>query len=363
MAILDFYHDAKTIRQRVHSGVWANLTLDDYLQQHVRQRGDKVVLVDRRWRLTFGELERLARRAACGLLHLGLQPGDVMSIQLPNWAEWLIMHCAATKIGVVTNSIGAVYRHKEIQYILDYAESRLMVIPSTFRHFSYTAMLAELWPGLPRLQHVLVVGDSVPDGMGSLEEFLATPWEERYADEHLETLRPDPNRVTTLMFTSGTEANPKGVMHTHNTMNAGTRQLVDSYRLTADDVIFMASPIGHTTALIVGARLPVMYGMTAIWQEHWHPEEAVALIAGEGCTFTVSATPFLYGLCHAPNANRDSAQNFENFFLWRRADSARIDQTRRRRTRLLCLGAVWLVRGAGEFCGDAGRSRGAALRQ
>ena len=88
------------------------------MQQHVRQRGDKAVLVDRRWRLTFAELERLAWRAACGLLRLGLQPSDVMSMQLPNWAEWLITHCAATKIGMVTNSIGAVYRHKEVQYIL-----------------------------------------------------------------------------------------------------------------------------------------------------------------------------------------------------------------------------------------------------
>ena len=313
MAILDFFHDAATIRQHVHSGVWANQTLDDYLQQHVHQRGDKAVLVDRRWRLTFAELERLARRVACGLLHLGLQPGDVMSIQLPNWAEWLIMHCAATKIGVVTNSIGAVYRHKEVQYILDYAESRLMVIPDTFRHFSYTDMLAELWPALPRLQHVLVVGDTIPAGMGSLAKFLATPWEEQYTAEQVAALRPDPNRVTTLMFTSGTEANPKGVMHTHNTINTGTQQLVDVYRLTADDVIFMASPIGHTTALIVGARLPLMYGMTAVWQEHWHAEAAVALIAREGCTFTVSATPFLYGLCHVPNASRDSLKTLKIF--------------------------------------------------
>jgi len=255
----------------------------------------------------------LARRAACGLLHLGLQPGDVMSMQLPNWAEWLIMHCAATKIGVVTNSIGAVYRHKEVQYILDYAESVLMVIPETFRHFCYTDMLAELWQGLPGLRHVLVVGDTIPDGMQSLAAFLSTPWEAEYPADHLEALRPDPNQVTTLMFTSGTEANPKGVMHTHNTINAGTRQLVDTYHLTAHDVIFMASPIGHTTALLVGARLPVMYGMTAVWQEHWHAEEAVELIARHGCTFTVSATPFLYGLCHAANANRDTLKTLKIF--------------------------------------------------
>jgi non-ribosomal peptide synthetase component E (peptide arylation enzyme) len=60
MAILDFYHDTAIMQQRVHSGVCADQTLDDYLQQHVRQHGDKAVLVDRRWRLTFAELARLA---------------------------------------------------------------------------------------------------------------------------------------------------------------------------------------------------------------------------------------------------------------------------------------------------------------
>ena len=105
MAIREIYHDAATIDARVASGVWPNRTLDDYLRRHARERGDKLVMVDRKWRLTFAELERLAHRVACGLYQLGIRPGDVVSIQLPNWAEWLILHCAASKIGAVTNSI------------------------------------------------------------------------------------------------------------------------------------------------------------------------------------------------------------------------------------------------------------------
>jgi acyl-CoA synthetase (AMP-forming)/AMP-acid ligase II len=313
MAIRDIYHDADTIRRHGQGGVWPDRTLDDYLQRHVRERGNKVAIVDRCWRLTFADLDRLARRTACGLLHLGLTPGDVISIQTPNWAEWLIMHCAATKIGAVTNSIGAVYRHREVGYILDYAETALMLIPDAFRGFSYPAMLAELWPKLPRLRHVLVIGDDVPPGMRSFREFLDSPWEDRYSASDLAALRPDPNRVATLMFTSGTEANPKGVMHTHNTLATATRQVQESYELSGDDVVFMASPIGHTTALIVGARQPVMYGMTTVWQEHWNPEAAVDLIGGERCTFTVSATPFLYGLVHATNATRDRLKSLRIF--------------------------------------------------
>jgi cyclohexanecarboxylate-CoA ligase len=88
-------------------------------------------------------------------------------------------------------------------------------------------------------------------------------------------------------------------MHTHNTLDIGTRQVKESYDLSTDDVVFMASPIGHTTVLIVGARLPVMYGMTTVWQEHWNAEAAVELIAREGCTCTVSAA-VSPGLCALP---------------------------------------------------------------
>ncbi len=313
MAIREIYPDPETIRRHVQSGARPKTTLDDYLKQQARQRGDKVALVDRRWRLTFAELNRLAHRLACGLLYLGIKSGDVISMQTPNWAEWLLLHCAATKIGAVTNSIGAVYRQKEVGYILEYAETALMLIPDTFRAFSYTAMLAELWPRLPSLKHVLVVGEDAPEGMRSFQDFLDTPWEAQYPEDHLTSLRPAPNHVTTLMFTSGTEANPKGAMHTHNTSISGAEMLWNMYELSRDDVVFMASPIGHTTALLVGARLPVMYGLTAVWQEHWNAEEAVDLIAREGCTFTLSATPFLHGLVHAPNANRDTLQRFRLF--------------------------------------------------
>jgi cyclohexanecarboxylate-CoA ligase len=313
MAIRELYHDAPTIERYRRTGEWPSRTLDDYVLTHVRARGDKLAIVDRRWRLTYRELDRLAHRVACGLSHLGIGPGDVISIQLPNWAEWLIVHCAATKIGAVTNSIGAVYRDHEVGYILGYAATSVLVIPDEFRGFSYTRMIGELRSKLPALREVFVVGDDVPPGMRSFAAFLDTPWEERYSISDIAALRPDPNQVTTLMFTSGTEANPKGVMHTHNTLGAGTRQPYDELGLGPDDVVFMASPIGHVTAVLLAARLPLMYGMTTVWQDVWNPEAAVDLIAREGCTFTFSATPFLHGLIYAANASRDALRTFRLF--------------------------------------------------
>ena len=313
MPINERYHDADIIESRLSAGDWVDKTLDDYLQVHAAERGDKIAMIDRRWRLTFAELERLSHRVACGLYHFGLRPGDVVSAQLPNWAEWLIMHCAITKVGAVTNSIGAMYRQKEVGYILGYAGTRMMLLPDNYRRFDYLDMITELWPSLPALEQIFVVGESVPNRMRSFSELLETPWEEEVAPETIAACRPDPNQVATLMFTSGTTAEPKGVMHTHNTLVCGTAQVADAFNMDSDEVIFMPSPIGHSTALLVGARLPMQYGMTTVWQEHWDAEEAVELVDRHRCTFTLSATPFLHGLLHAPNANRETLESLKVF--------------------------------------------------
>ena len=313
MAIRELYHDAATIKARVAAGEWRNRTLDDCLRRHAAERGGKIVMIDRKWRLTFAELDRLAHRVACGLYQHGIRPGDVISIQLPNWAEWLILHCAATKLGAVTNSIGAIYRHSEVGYILGYAETALLLIPDRYRRFDYTEMVAEIWPELPHLKHVFVAGQEVPNSMRRFDELLTKSWEDEVSSTTIDSLRPDPNMVATLMFTSGTTAEPKGVMHTHNTMGAATVQLNDTFGFAGEDIVFMASPIGHSTALIVGARLPVQYGLTTVWQEHWDAEEAVELIHSEHCTYTLSATPFLHGLMNAPNASRRKLQSLKTF--------------------------------------------------
>lgn len=312
MAITEIFHDAATIAARTQAGDWPGKTLGDYLREHARDRPDKVAIVDRAHRVTFRELERRALRVACGFHELGVRSGDVVSVQLPNWSEWLVVHCGLSLLGAVTNSIGAMYRRKEVEYILNYAESRMLVIPDVYRGFSHVEMIAEIWPTLPSLKDVLVVGDTTPTPMHSFAEFEATPWETG-SEAVVNAIDVDPNSIATLMFTSGTTANPKGVMHTHNTIGAGSEQAEGAYGLTSEDVVFMASPIGHTTALLVGARIPVMYGMTTVWQEHWNPEEAIDLIAAEGCTFTLSATPFLYGLVHSANATRERLKTLKTF--------------------------------------------------
>ena len=93
---------------------------------------------------------------------------------------------------------------------------------------------------------------------------MATPWEERRDPAELAALRPDPNDVTLLIFTSGTTGEPKGVMHTHNTPGRGERPAAERLGIASDSVIHMASTLAHLTGFLYGARLPVQIGATGV---------------------------------------------------------------------------------------------------
>src|SRR6185295_12084743 len=91
-------------------------------------------------------------------------------------------------------------------------------------------------------------------------------------------LRPDPNDVTEIVFTSGTTGEPKGVLHTNNTILAPQAAMGRSLRLHAGSVLHMASPMGHQTGFLGGVRLPVQWGCSVVYQDVWDPAHFVEMI-------------------------------------------------------------------------------------
>lgn len=276
-----------------YRSVWPNKTILDYLNDAIEKNPDKVAIIDKKSRYTYRELGKMVDRVALGMLELGLGKGDVISIQLPNWNEFIILHYAATRIGAITNPLIPIYRDREIGYMVGMAESKMIVIPDEFRGYNYPAMIDRLSHQWPALQHVYVIGENVPTHMKSLASLFNKPWEEIRDPALLDEITHDPNNVTEIIFTSGTTGNPKGVMHTHNTICVSTNYWIEHMRLTSDDVMFMASTFAHQTGFGYGVRLPTTIGGTGVYQDIWNPLEFIELIEEEGITFTAGATPFL----------------------------------------------------------------------
>ncbi len=291
--------DQARIDAMTSAGFWSDALLTDHLDRAAAETPDKVAFRDSRRTVTYAALRAEADRCALGLLDLGVGPGDVVSFQLPNWIEFVVVHLAAVRIGAISNPLIPIYREREVGFMVGLAQSRVVIVPRDFRGFDYPAMIERLRPQLPSVAHVLVV-DAAEDllpGHTAYARFLEAPREPR----DLAALRPDANSVALLIFTSGTTGEPKGVMHTHNTTLAALAPIPGRMGIDADSVIHMASTFAHLTGFLYGVSLPIRYGQTCIVQDIWNADEFVDLVAEFAISYTSGATPFLVDLLgHLP---------------------------------------------------------------
>ncbi|SME90907.1 cyclohexanecarboxylate-CoA ligase [Tistlia consotensis] len=283
-------------RQMRAQGFWPDRTINDYLAACLAERPDQEALVGtnsvsgEETRLTYRQLAERAERIAGGLVRLGIGAGDVVSYQLPNWWQFTALYLACARIGAVANPLMPIFRHRELIFMLGLAESRLLVVPRVFRGFDYQAMAKEVQAEVPTLERVVAIGDPGPEGFEAV----------LMAGAPVAGPAPTgPDDVTQLLYTSGTTGEPKGVMHSSNTLISNLLPYAERLGLGSGDVVLMASPMAHQTGFMYGLMMPILLGARAVLQDVWEPKRAAALIAAEGVSFTMASTPFLNDLAEA----------------------------------------------------------------
>ena len=287
--------------ESIAKGWWFDRTINHELDACVAAYPDKVALTAVRSdsgelrRFTYRELSQLADRIAVGLARLGVGRNDVVSMQLPNWWQFSVLYLACSRIGAVLNPLMHIFRERELSFMLKHGQAKLLIVPKVFRGFDHEAMARALQPSLPSLQRIVVVGGDGPDAFDAL---LTTPEWEKAPDarEILSRHRPGPDDITQLIYTSGTTGEPKGVMHSANTVMANIVPYAERLHLNQDDVVLMASPMAHQTGFMYGLMMPTMLRASVVLLDVWEPKKAVELIREHGVSFTMASTPFLTDL-------------------------------------------------------------------
>ncbi len=309
--------DSMLTEQRVlemrTAGWWRDRYLLECFEAALAAQPDRLAVVDYRTEtgvrhaLSYRELDVRASHIAAGLAAVGVGAGEVVSFQLPNWWEFVAIHLACLKLGAISNPLMPIFRERELEFMVDFAESRVLIVPATFRGFDHEAMVAGMRAKLPRLEHLFVVGGS---GDNAFETALLqadlTGLPERRPG-------PDPADVILLMYTSGTTGMPKGVMHCSYTLDYNVAQVIERCELTADDVIFMGSPLAHLTGFLYGMWMPMILQTTMVLQDVWQPETAWRLMAEERASFAMGATPFLADLTQSKAATAYNSDRFRLF--------------------------------------------------
>ena len=133
--------DDERARQSTEAGFWAGNLIDDYLAAAAARTPGAVAVVDQGRSWAYGELDAAVNRFASAMRDRGVGQGDVVSWLLPNWAEAIVVHLDAIRLGAVSNPIIPIYRHRETAFILRQAASKVVVVPQVFRGFDYPAMI------------------------------------------------------------------------------------------------------------------------------------------------------------------------------------------------------------------------------
>lgn len=290
----------------VSSGLWCQRDIFSLLEEAASRTPNKPLIVDRFGSLTYASALQQTETIARNLVSLGVRPGDRIAVQLPNWRHFPLLEYASARVGAIMVPLPPIYRHRELRLMLGLAEPVVAVCPNVFRGFDHAAMLRELQPEVPGIRHLIVAGDGTPEGALPFDRLLLP------CDAELPPL-PDPNAITEIAFTSGTTGEPKGVMHTANTLLSTLTALAEDQKLGADTVILMASTFGHQTGFAFGGQLPVLLGGTVVLMERWEAQEGVALIDREKVTWMMGATPFLQDVTEAVEAGAGHCGSLEIF--------------------------------------------------
>ncbi|MEZ5246136.1 MAG: AMP-binding protein [Acidimicrobiales bacterium] len=268
---------------------WDDTTLWGAFATHAAAAPDARAVVDRDGErtVTNGDLLADANALAARFEADGLVAGDVVSVQLPNRYEAAVVALASLRLGLVLNTLLPNYRAKELGHIFATASPSAVVIPAVYRDFDHRELIESVSGSLPPDVRVLVV-----DGDEMIDDVRRDAAAGRVPTAPL----PNAGGHSELIFSSGTEAAPKGILHSEQTTNSGVRALHDFLGLDAETVVWMPSPVGHSTGFNFGLRFALYHGVPLVLQDRWDADVAISLVRRFGASYTLAATTFLQDL-------------------------------------------------------------------
>ncbi|EEV6033851.1 cyclohexanecarboxylate-CoA ligase [Escherichia coli] len=273
-------------------GLWGDASLADYWQQTARAMPDKIAVVDNHGAsYTYSALDHAASCLANWMLAKGIESGDRIAFQLPGWCEFTVIYLACLKIGAVSVPLLPSWREAELVWVLNKCQAKMFFAPTLFKQTRPVDLILPLQNQLPQLQQIVGVDKLAPATSSlSLSQIIAdnTPL--------TTAITTHGDELAAVLFTSGTEGLPKGVMLTHNNILASERAYCARLNLTWQEVFMMPAPLGHATGFLHGVTAPFLIGARSVLLDIFTPDACLALLEQQRCTCMLGATPFVYDL-------------------------------------------------------------------
>ncbi|RDI23092.1 AMP-binding protein [Lentzea flaviverrucosa] len=323
-------------------------SLVDLVKARADERPDEVAVVDlgTAAELTWRELVERADRMAAYLHELGVAPGEVVVMQLPNRAEFVVTALAVLRIGAVVAPVMPIFRERELGFVLRRARARVLVVQHAFRNRQHVAEVdGMIVNGLADgLEHVVVVDGETGAAQGvrwhRFEDVLT-------GDGSLHGVAPTAaDGIAQLLFTSGTTGEPKAVLHRMGSLSRAAVVMARRLGLTGADRVHIASPMAHHSGFLYGMWVALVLGAVQVLQPVWHAGRALEAFATQGGTFMQAATPFLLDLVDAVEGGARKPESLRTFVV----TGAAVPRALAERARVVLGTAVCGAWGSTETC-------------
>jgi cyclohexanecarboxylate-CoA ligase len=287
-------------------GWWGSETLDDLLQRNRREVPERMALVDpanradldgaQPRRLTWAELGTDVDRVAAALLDCGLRKDDVLTYQLPNVADTVVLALAASRIGLIISPVVMPYRSHELSYVVEKVRPRAIVTLARFAGHDHAAMALDIVRG--HACRVLVIGGDVPEGATDFDAMIAAA-DSTKAEAHHQAQPAQPGEVFTIFWTSGTEARPKGVPRDHAQWLVNAVMVSEAADIQEGEVLLNPFPLVNIGSFGLVTPWLLKRGTLVLH----HPFDLplfLRQIAEERVNYTIAAPAILNALLKAP---------------------------------------------------------------
>jgi len=264
---------------------WLGMTLGDLLDKTADMFPKKEAVIDDRARLTYSELRERVDRIGLGLINLGLEKGDCVLLQLPNWSEYVCSYFALQRIGCIPVLLISGYRQLEVSHLGRLTEAKAWVVPDAYRKINYVSFIEAVKEENPQLQHVISVR-AAKKRAGFTSNLESLMGQELSAGDRecLAMRRPEPTDVAHIVPSGGTTGLPKGIPRTHNDYICNVEYIHKAGEMNTGDVCLLVVPVGHNLALLNVAG-SIFWGYKLVLLDSTKPQDICSTIQSEKVTY------------------------------------------------------------------------------
>jgi long-chain acyl-CoA synthetase len=245
------------------------MALGKAVRQGRERHPEKRALIFEQQSWTYAQVDDITDRIGASLLQLGIQPGDRVALHFTNCPDLVFGYYACFKIGAVAVPLNTRLKGPELEYVLHHSGARLFI----GQHGLFSEVQS-VRSRLPSVERYYVAGDSSAyPGARPLDELLAS------RDAGVAFLAVPDDALAVILYTSGTTAHPKGVMHSHYSLERTIASIVEAELTGANETVGIAAPVCHMLAFGCQLLPALSLGATVVLMPRPDPETVLRSMA------------------------------------------------------------------------------------